>query len=54
MKRGIEKRAHRTLAHSAADARAVRDAIDGTVADLTQQLRMAMQADLSADRRALG
>lgn len=53
MKRGIEKRAHRTLAHAAADAQAVRDALDGTVADLTQQLRMAMQlvADLSADRK---
>ena len=53
MKRGLEKRAHRTLAHTAADARAVRDALDNTVADLAAQLRMAMQlvADLSADRR---
>lgn len=54
MKRGIEKRAHRTLGNTARDARAARDAIDTTVADLTAQLRMALQlvADLSADRRA--
>lgn len=47
-------RAHRTLAHIASDARAGRDALDGTIADLTAQLRMALQlvADLSADRRA--
>lgn len=53
MKRALEPRAHRTLAHTAADDRAARDAIDGTVADLTAQLRMALQliADLSADRK---
>lgn len=53
MKHRVDPRAYRSLANTAADAHAALERIDGTVVDLTHQLRMALQliADLSADRK---